>query len=85
MLTLKDGDSHVTDIVVISFSAHLTVSGASQELGKQFDYSCEFNKNKTLLNSTQVDLNEERACLPVYLVARLLLLEVDMEVLAAAF
>lgn len=73
MLSLENGNSHITAIVVVFFRAFLSISVASQELGKQFNYSCGFNKKKTLSNSSQVDFNEEHAGPPVYLVARLLL------------
>lgn len=73
MLSLEDGDSHSTVIIVISFRAFLSISVPTQELGKQFSSSCGFNKNKTLFNSSQVSFNEEHVGLPVYLVARVLL------------
>lgn len=83
MLSLEDGDSHSTVIIVISFRAFLSISVPVQEPGKQFSYSCGFNKNKMLSNGSQVDFNEEHAGPPVYLVARLAS-QADKEVLAAA-
>lgn len=59
------------------FSCFSSISVTSQELGKQFS-----NKNKTLLSNGQVDFNEERAG---PLVAQILALQSDLEVLVTAF
>lgn len=71
MLSLEGGDSRIRVIFALSLRAFLSISVTSQELEKQFNYSCGFNKNKTLSNSSQMDFNEEHTGPPVYLVDRL--------------